>query len=264
MSFYDAHCHLQDDRIRSQVGAVSALYEKLDVQGVVVNGTSENDWDRVEELARSLGCLRPAFGLHPWKVSEASLDWKTRLAGFWDRNPDSSVGEIGLDRWIEGFDLPAQEEAFLWQLRQAAERGLAASIHCLKAWGRLREVLESSVRPGRGFLLHSYGGPAEMIEPFVKLGGYFSISGYFALERKAKQREVLRKIPLDRLLIETDAPDMLGPAALQRYSVEGDLRVNHPANIVAVYDFVAELFGVPAAELQGQVEANFEKLFGRV
>ncbi|EDY85205.1 hydrolase, TatD family [Verrucomicrobiia bacterium DG1235] len=262
MSFYDAHCHLQDERIASRVEEVVRLYGNLGVRASVVNGTCEEDWGKIARLGKSHDCLRPSFGLHPWKAPAAGALWKERLIELWDSNPNSGVGEIGLDRWIEGYDLSIQEPVFLWQLEQAVERDAAVSIHCLRAWGRLLELLESQPVPKRGFLLHSYGGSEEMLAPLAKLGAYFSVSGYFALERKERQRSVLRKIPLDRLLIETDAPDMLGPKEFSLYRFSGDEGLNHPANIVGVYSFVAELLGMPLEELKGQVEDNFIRFFG--
>src|SRR5690606_11232155 len=119
---------------------------------------------------------------------------------------------------IENPDLPAQEEVFVRQLELAAERNVPATIHCLKAWGRLNEILRAEKRPACGFLLHSYGGPAEMVRGFAGLGAFFSISGHFANERKSRQRETFRSVPLDRLLIETDAPDMPLPGELDRFN----------------------------------------------
>ena len=77
----------------------------------------------------------------------------------------AAVGEIGLDRWKEGLNYEGQEDVFVTQLRIAAERNLPASIHCLKAWGRILELLQEGPVPERGFLLHSYGGPTEMVQP---------------------------------------------------------------------------------------------------
>lgn len=262
VGYYDAHCHLQDERIFGKADAFMGIYGELGVDRVVVNGTCEGDWLKVAELAEKYPRVKPSFGLHPWRVNDASERWKEALAALWDAYPDAAVGEIGLDRWVEGFDLEAQEEAFAWQLDQAFERELPVSIHCLRAWGRMLELLQSSRLARRGFLLHSYGGPKEMVDSFVRLGGYFSISGYFALDRKERQREALRYVPLDRLLVETDAPDMAGPDESRLYSIDGDKALNHPGNIVGVYGFVAELFGVPIGELKERVAENFDRLFG--
>lgn len=262
VSYFDAHCHLQDERIHAKADAFMELYGELGVDRVVVNGTCEEDWTKVAELAREYPRVKPSFGLHPWRVNEASGTWKETLAALWDAYPDAAVGEVGLDRWVEGFDIEAQEAAFAWQLEQACKREVAVSIHCLRAWGRMLELLQSSRRPARGFLLHSYGGSKEMVDSFAQIGGYFSISGYFALERKERQREALRQIPLDRLLVETDAPDMAGPEAGRLYSIDGDKALNHPSNIVSVYAFVAELFGVSIDELKERVAENFARFFG--
>ncbi len=261
MSFYDAHCHLQDERIAAHFEELLPCYERLGVAEVVVNGTGSDDWKAVSDLALLSDRVRPSFGLHPWKVAACEKHWRLMLSQLWDLYPQAGVGEIGLDRWIEGHDLSQQEPVFLWQLRQAVERELPVSIHCLRAWGRMFDLLRENPRPGRGFLLHSYGGPVEMVGPLAELGAYFSISGYFELEGKEKQRTALKQIPLDRLLIETDAPDMAGPDSSRPYRIDGDESLNHPANIVKVYEFVADLFDMPLAELVDQVEANYRRFF---
>jgi TatD DNase family protein len=208
----------------------------------------------------------PSFGCHPWYVKERTARWKESLEHHLAQSP-AAIGEIGLDRWIRDYDLPQQEEAFLWQLRLAAERDRPASIHCLQAWGRLFDLLRDSPRPQCGFLLHSYGGPVEMVAPLARLGAYFSLPGYFAHERKARQREAFRAVPPDRFLIETDAPDQLPPAAWNDWPLVDPATgrpVNHPANLAGVYRFAADFLGEPLAALAARVEENFLRLFGKV
>ncbi len=264
LRFYDAHNHLQDVRLGPDTAAIVAAATHAGVVRMVVNGSCEEDWPAVLELARRHPCVLPSFGYHPWYVRERTPHWREELTCFLDAAP-SAVGEIGLDRWIENPDLAAQEETFVWQLRLAAERNLPASIHCLKAWGWLHELLLANPRPARGFLLHSYGGPREMIEPLAGLGAYFSFPGYFAHARKERQREAFRHVPLDRLLIETDAPDQLVPDEMNRHPLSDPVTgkpVNHPANLAAVYAFAAGLFDEPVERLAARVEENFERLFG--
>jgi TatD DNase family protein len=176
------------------------------------------------------------------------------------------MGEIGLDGWIKNPDPAQQQEVFVWQLRLAAERNLPASIHCLQAWGKLLQILQRESRPECGFLLHSFGGPSKMIQPLVKLGAYFSLPPAFAREGKARQRENFRCIPIDRLLIETDAPDQIGPEDCIQFPLtdSSGKPINHPANLVAVYRFAARLLDLPIEKLATQVEQNFKALFGRV
>jgi TatD DNase family protein len=240
---------------------MSALQSES-ISRMVVNASCEEDWPDVLALARRYPQVLPSFGYHPWYVKERTARWQTELEKFLDAAP-SAVGEIGLDKWLEGYSLPVQEEVFVWQLNLAARRNLPASIHCLKAWGPLLEILRRENRPACGFLLHSYGGSAELIPELAELGAYFSLPGYFAHERKIRQQETFLRVPMDRLLIETDAPDQLLPEArncFPMFDANGN-PVNHPANLRAVYEFAAELRGLPLEELATQIEKNFARLF---
>ena len=263
---YDAHNHLQDERLNPWRSDIFSALAREGVAKVVVNGSAADDWSEVLALARSSSLVVPSFGYHPWYVKERPSDWQKQLLHFLDAVP-SAVGEIGLDRWIKDPDLPQQEEAFVWQLRTAAERNLPVSIHCLQAWGRLLEILQAEPRLACGFILHSYGGSRELIGPLADLGGYFSLPGYFAWERKGRQRETFRHVPRERLLIETDAPDQCLPPERVQYPLSEPgtgKALNHPANLGAVYQFAAELLGEELTTLAEQVEQNFWRVFGLV
>ena len=262
MKFYDAHNHLQDARFVGRQGELIAACEKSGVARMVVNGACESDWPQVLALARENKIVLPSFGYHPWYLPERTPDWKHTLRKFLDEVP-SAIGEIGLDRWKPGLGYAGQEEVFLDQLQIAAGRNLPVSIHCLQAWGRLHELLRDHPRPPRGFVLHSFGGPAEMVLTLAKLGAYFSFPGYFLHERKRRQRETFRQIPADRLLVETDAPDQLLPEDKNRFAlVDVDGKpVNHPANLAAVYSGLAEFLGETVTSLTPRVEENFLRLF---
>ena len=266
LRLYDAHNHLQDERLAPGREAILETVQKEGVVRMVVNGSCEEDWPAVLALAQSCPRVIPSFGYHPWYVKERTPDWREVLIRFLGQVP-SAVGEIGLDRWIKDYDLEQQEEVFIWQLRLAAERNLPVSIHCLQAWGRLLELLRVEPRPRCGFVLHSFGGPQEMIAPLAELGAYFSLPGYFAHERKAPQREAFRHVPAERLLIETDAPDQLLPEERVRYPLRDAVSgktLNHPGNLSAVYAFASELLEVPVEALAERVEGNFLRLFGRL
>ncbi len=264
LRLYDAHNHLQDPRLTPAREAIVTALQRERVVKMVVNGSCEEDWPAVLELARQYPQVLPSFGFHPWYVKERSARWQQALVRHLEAVP-SAIGEVGLDRWIKDYDLGAQEEVFVWQLRLAAERNLPLSIHCLQAWGGLLEILRAGPVPRCGFLLHSFGGPREMVEPLAELGAYFSLPGYYAHERKARQRETFRHVPPDRLLIETDAPDQLPPTERIRYPLTDAATgkaINHPANLGAVYRFAAELLGEPLGALAERVEGNFRRLFG--
>lgn len=275
----DAHNHLQDDWLAPHLDGIAAESGRLGLGAMVVNGTSEADWPLVAALARRFEFVRPSYGLHPWDVATRSPHWLEHLRTQLLTAPAAAVGEIGIDRWILAdapaayfpagspppAPLPEQIACFLPQLALAVELDRPASIHCLQAWGQLDELLRSRPLPRRGFLLHAYGGPAEMVPGFVKLGAYFSFNGSFLAARKTRQQAAFRAVPLDRLLVETDAPAMPPPAEWLTHplppSPEGR-PVNHPANLAATYRGLARLRDMPEPELVAHVAANFARLFG--
>jgi TatD DNase family protein len=263
MNFYDAHNHLQDDRFAGRQNELLAACATAGAKRMVVNGACEEDWPQVLQLARENKTVLPSFGYHPWYLHERTPDWLKNLEKFLDA-VSSAVGEIGLDRWKPDLSYEGQEEAFLAQLRIATERNLPVSTHSLLAWGRLLELLQQNPRPARGFVLHSFGGPAEMILAFAKLGAYFSFPGYYLQERKLRQRETFKSVPADRLLIETDAPDQhLPPEKILHPLAGADGKpLNHPANLPAVYSGLAEFLGEPVELFAARVEENFLRVFG--
>jgi TatD DNase family protein len=265
MRLFDAHNHLQERVFSERLEAVLAEVRQEGVVSMVVNGSSEEDWAEVLKLARDFPEVVPSFGYHPWYVKQRSASWQRELIRMLDTMP-SGVGEIGLDRWIRDYDFEQQLEVFAWQLRLAAERNLPVSIHCLQAWGKMLATLENEPLPRCGFVLHSYGGPAEMIDSLAGLGAYFSLPGYFAHERKARQREVFKRVPGERLLIETDAPDQLLPTERVLYPMSNadGKPINHPGNLRAAYDVAAELLQEPVEAVAARVEENFTRLFGRL
>ena len=259
----DAHNHLHDARLLPWRAEFLVELPALGVRRAVVNGTREADWPEVAALAAQVPWVLPSFGLHPWHVNGRSAGWRENLVRFLDEHPGAGIGEIGLDRWIEGHDIAAQSECFRAQLSIAVERNLPATIHCLRAWGALWDILRESPVPARGFLLHAYGGPAEMIAGFLARGAYFSFSTYFLHERKSVQRQIFRTLPAECILVETDAPDLAPPPEKNPRPLadENGKPLNHPANLILAFDTLAKIRGVTREVLATTVEENFARLF---
>jgi TatD DNase family protein len=261
----DAHNHLHDARLAPWREQIVAALGEIGLGAAVVNGTREDDWDAVATLAKQFPWVLPSFGLHPWHVNAARTQWREHLLEMVSLHPGCGIGEIGLDRWIDGHDLAVQMDCFRWQLALAARENLPASIHCLRAWGAMWDTISAQPVPERGFLLHAFGGPREMVDGFVRRGAYFSFSPYFLHARKATQREIFRAIPRDRILVETDAPDMAPPAEANArpLSDNSGVALNHPANLDLAYAAIAELREWSREETEAQVEENFLRWFGQ-
>ena len=261
MKLIDAHNHLHDARLAPHL---AAILPTLDLRCAVVNGTREDDWPGVASLAAQHSWVLPSFGLHPWYVAGRSAHWLDKLRDQLDAHPRAGVGEIGLDSWIEGHDLADQTAVFTAQLALAAERDLPTTIHCIQAWGALWEIVRSHPLPARGFLIHAYGGSLEMMRSFAQRGAYFSFSPYFLHERKSVQRAVFAAIPEDRLLVETDAPDLRPPDERNVHPLADTTGapINHPANIATAYEGLAEIRCIEVEALAEIVASNFARLFG--
>lgn len=261
---YDAHNHLQDERLAPALDEIISQAQAAGIERCVVNGTCEDDWPKVAELAeKHPDFVQPAFGLHPWRVVERSSHWLQDLTDYLDRFETATLGECGLDRWIKNSDFDAQWDVFTTQLSLAATRNLPLSVHCLQAWGALLDILRTQPRPERGFLMHSYGGAADLVAELANLGAYFSFSGAFLEPRKDKARAAFRRVPPDRILIETDAPDMLPPPSnrvLELSDAEGR-PLNHPANLPSIFSGLAQVLEIDQAALGTTLAQNFRTFF---
>lgn len=259
----DCHLHLQDPRFPADLTGLMENVRASGISKMVVNGTCPEDWSRVAELADTFPEIIPSFGLHPWKVNEVRPQWREELENLLRRFPEAGVGEVGLDRWIRGHDVEAQSRCFRIQLEMARRHDRPLSIHCLRAWGHLQEYLEQT-EPIPAFLLHSFSGPSEMIDVLVKHGAYFSISGYFFRPDKANKLKVFENIPDERILLETDAPDMMPPLELVIHSMTdhgtGDAP-NHPVNLVSIYQAFATWRGLELKAVVRLMRDNFSSWF---
>ncbi len=245
MKLFDAHNHLQDYQPKTRLSEVLRQAAEAGVELMLCNGTSPGDWEQVLVLAAENKGVIPFFGLHPWFLKEGPPGWLEGLESFLLKVP-SGVGEIGLDGGQNATSSARQEGIFTAQLRLAKKLGRPASLHCVKAWGRMLEIIKEE-KPGP-FMFHSYGGPAEMAAEFASLGAYFSFSGAIIDQKREKLRRALLAVPAERLLFETEAPDADAPG----------WRAG-PAGLVEVISAAAAILGRPAEELASLSWANGNK-----
>lgn len=235
MRFFDAHNHIQNYGTPAVADAAMRAAETAGVEGMLCNATGPGDWESVLALAGKYKGVTPCFGLHPWFLKEGAPGWLEKLEELLLRVP-SCVGEIGLDGGKNAASPARQAAVFTAQLRLAKKLGRPASLHCVKAWGRMLETIKAE-QPGP-FMFHSYGGPLEMMPEFTGLGAYFSFSGAIMDGKREKLRRALLAAPADRLLFETESPEPDAPG----------WRAG-PAGITEVVAAAAAALGRPEAEL---------------
>lgn len=254
MDLFDSHCHLQDKRLGDDISSVIDRAEKAGVKKILCCGSTEEDWDDVARLSEKFPILIPAFGLHPWYIDERSEKWLFKLEEMLVSFPSAAVGEIGLDHVIDRKDKSEQLDVFSAQIELAARYNRPVSIHCRKAWGDLISLFEEKDCVCQEGVIHSYSGSAELIDRLVKFGFFISFSGSVTFERNRKAQESVKRTRLDRLLVESDSPD------IPPYGVEG---VNEPCNMINVIKRIAEIRGVDPQEIARITYENAERVFVR-
>jgi TatD DNase family protein len=253
MRLFDCHNHIQDERLFPMIGKVMERARAAGVQQMGVKGCCESDWPRVIQLLVNYEGIVPSFGIHPWFIADRSDDCFQTLENLLRTYPQAGVGEIGIDRAIEERNDEEQESVFLAQLEIARRLERPVTIHCRRAWGRLIELLDQFGELPRGMLIHCFGGSAEIALELVKRGAYISFSGSITRPNARKAGPAIRAVPSDRLLIETDAPDIL-PHGL-------DAELNEPAFLRQVLAKAAELRGISEQELAETTRLNAERFF---
>ena len=252
MKLYDVHTHIQDERM---AGIWQQVVQRAVAEGVsriVICGLHEGDWDQVLAMAATDDALVPALGIHPWFIENRSPRWADILAGKLEAS-GAAVGEIGLDRMVRPRNDDDQEQVFIKHLEIARDLKLPVNLHCRSAWGRMMEILKSMGGLPYGGVIHSWSGSAEMVREFEKLGCFISFSGSVTRPDNKKVQKAVQAVSRDRLVLETDSPDIL-PTGI-------DADLNEPAFVRSVLESVAHLRGEKREDVAAYTFENALRLF---
>ncbi len=237
----DSHCHLPFEGLEDATAAVAAA-RAAGVTRLVDVGTDAAQSAAALEVAAAHEAVWATVGLHPHDAVQG-VDTIVHLL---DQPKVVAVGECGLDYHYDHSPRPVQQEAFAAQVRLALERDLALVVHTREAWEDTWSILRHEGVPSRT-VFHCFTGGAEEARVCLDLGAYLSFSGIVTFRRADDIREAARLCPLDRLLVETDAP-YLTPEPLRG-------RTNTPANVPLVGAEVARL---KAVAVERVAEATWE------
>lgn len=253
MKFLDSHLHLQDKRIFARADEIIRRAEENGVGLMLCNGTWEQDWPDVLKFAEKHDSLFPMLGVHPWFVETVSAGWLETLTEMVTQGW-AGIGEIGLDKLAKS-DLRTQERIFTIQLSLAEELQRPVAIHCVKAWGKLLEILDNFDLHALPVMIHAFAGSLEIMERLVGMGAYVSFSTQLARPAREKLRQVFLRTPLDSLLLETDSPNQFCPE-LAGSAEYGEEKVNQPAVIPSLYGYGAALRSMNIDEFSKVVWRN--------
>lgn len=248
----DSHCHLDAAELDADRAAVLARARRAGVTRQVVPAVSAGGWPTLRDLCAADDGLFPAYGLHPVYLAEHSPTDLEALRTWIERERPVAVGECGLDFFVDGLDPGAQQAFFEGQLRLAREFDLPVIVHARRA---VNAVLATVRRIGglRG-VVHSFSGSPEQARQLWSLGFMIGLGGPVTYERANRLRTLAATMPLEYLLLETDAPDQ--PDA----GIRGQR--NEPARLVVVCDAIAQLRKASPEEIALATTRNAERLFG--
>lgn len=251
VTLVDTHCHLDADEFDPDRDAVVARALEAGVHAQIVPATHAAAWPKLRDVCAARAGLHPAYGLHPTFLEHHRREHLQELGDWIERERPLAVGECGLDYWVEGLDRDLQRDFFDGQLRLAREHDLPLVVHARRA---VDAVIASIRRVGklRG-VVHSFSGSRQQAEQLWDLGFMLGIGGPVTYERAQRLRRLVADMPLEHLLLETDAPDQ--PDSDNRGGR------NEPALMVRVLDTVAGLRNQDRAEIASATTANARRLF---
>jgi TatD DNase family protein len=242
--YIDAHLHLLDKRIAARAADIIRESQEAGVEALFCNATTENNWTDVLRLGKADITVYPFLGIHPWYIDSLSPNRLDSLAALL-RNSRAGIGEVGLDKTRDNFTL--QAVILQKQLKLAETLHRPVAIHCVRAWGRLLEILADIDLSAFKFLVHGFNGSLEVMQQLVKLGAFVSFSTMLAHPARERLRQVFIRTPLDHIFLETDAPDQF--CEIVSYNGNSseyfsEKKLNHPLAVIKLYEYAARLRGM--------------------
>jgi TatD DNase family protein len=241
----DAHIHFKS-AAGYDLDALARILSELPVRRFFFNAACPGDWDRIVSFGRSFrGCI-PFLGIHPWFADQALPGWDDKLNGLL-QSGCAGIGEIGLDRARSGPDIGLQMPVFIKQLELASKTGRPVVIHAVRSWDAVLKALASFETGGRmPVMIHSFYGSIEVLKQLLEKKCFIGISAR-VLNKYAGITEIIEKVPLDRILLETD---------IEAAEADPCLWDEYARDVSGFYAEVARCKSVPLDVLERRVWEN--------
>jgi len=256
---FDTHAHLDDEQYRNDLDEVIARAFDQGVSKMVIAACDEKTSQQSLEIAKKDSRLYCTVGIHPQDASAFQDSMLVDFRRMVDDNRDKvvAIGEIGLDYFYESPAREIQRDVFIKQIAFAIDCGLPIIVHDREAHGDCLEIIESFAKAGKlpknPGIFHCYSGSYEMAKILLGLGFYLSFAGVITFKNAHRAIDLLPRIPLDRLLIETDCP-YLSPEPFRGHR-------NEPANVRFVAQKMAEICQKTVQEIEEITFENACRLF---
>jgi TatD DNase family protein len=254
MRIFDSHAHLDSKRFDEDRQQLLLDLPALEVTGVVNASVNVDNAKAVLALCEKAAYLYAAVGIYPHETHLAKTGDLEELEKLASHPKAVAIGEIGLDYYWDQSPKEVQKKWFIEQLRLAKRLNMPVNIHCRDAHGDMVEILKTEQDGHLKGILHSFSGSVEVMEEYLKLGFYISIPGTVTFKNAKKVKEAAIQVPLDRLLVETDAP----------YQTPEPFRGkrNDPAKVRFIIQEIARLRGLDPIEIGRITDENARRIYG--
>lgn len=260
MLAFDTHAHLDEESLAKDVEQIVDNAQQAGVANIVTIGTTLESSLRSIKLAERFPGVFAAVGIHPNYASQAKPDDWEQIIELTNHEKVVAVGETGLDCYWDFAPLDIQQEYFDRHLELSRTSGLPFIVHCRDAEPQTIEQLQQAAaksdgEPKLNGIMHSFCGSAETARICLELGMHISLSGMVTYKKNEELREIVRSVPQDRLLIETDCPYLVPHPERKK------LKRNEPAFVVSVAKTLADVFETTSDVIGEIATANARKLF---
>lgn len=247
MQFIDTHCHLDAEEFGDDQAALVHDAQAAGVGRIVVPSVARANFEIVRDLCERFPDCAPAYGIHPMYADSAVPDDLQTLRDYLAQHAPVAIGEIGMDFFIQHYDQARQEYFFVEQLKLAREFDLPVLLHIRRAQDTvLKHLRQHKVRGG---IAHAFNGSRQQAEEFIRLGFKLGFGGAMTYPRATRLRELAATLPLECIVLETDAPD-IPPEFLERGEP------NKPEYVPRIAETLAALRGMPLEEIAQATTAN--------
>jgi TatD DNase family protein len=253
MNLIDAHCHLTYEPF-ADIDAVLKRSRDAGVTGWITIGTDLADSQKAVELAGRFENMFSAVAIHPHNAKSADQETIARIKELAQNKKVVAIGETGLDLHYDFSTPRQQQDSFAKHLEIAKELNLPVVIHSREAFDETMEILEAHESGLKRLVFHCYSGDRRQAKIILDKGWHISLTGVVTFKNAETTREVAKYVPLDRLMIETDAP-YLSPEPMRKQ------KVNEPALLIHTARFIAGLRGMELAKFVEAVTATTTHFF---
>ncbi len=252
----DSHCHLDYLARDGDLEEIVGRARRAGVSAMVTICTKLSEFDTVRSIAQRYPEVSCSVGVHPHEAEQEGQESPDRLRELAKLPEVVGIGETGLDYFYEHSPRESQQRSFRSHIAAARETGLPLIVHTRDADADTVAILREEVEAGAVTgVIHCFSAGPELAEAALELGFYIGVSGIMTFKKAEELRETLRRVPLERLLVETDAP-YLAPVPQRG-------KQNEPAFVVHTAAALAELKAVETGELAAVTTSNFYTLFSR-